>query len=468
MRNVEHLLGVEFLHDLYNRYNPQINAYRFRHTIVTWKDGIANAYAPQEEWDSLAEIVGEKYYNLDKFTLYGTRKLYARKREYYWKFMGYLKKRDLTKLTNQELSNLLTDFESIVLGELYVLNFVQVECGLTVAIKRILKERLGETRAEDAFATLIHTEVLTASEQERQHLHAIVRKWRRLKKLKLYTIDRALKDARRHYDTYSHLFCAYGESPKRLEDFLESFTTLLGSEEPLPPRPLFHPLLSPCAKKKLKELGNSKLNKLVPLLVKGGIFRDTNKALLGQSLRYRFAMLDEVAARGLEKRENLNFYLLIELFALLNHGKKLDIATIITRRTMGMRLSRAEDVMILENETKSEVKIEQQKILKGTCASRGESTGICRVVLRKEDAQKVKAGDIMVAIGTDFDLLDAMHRSSAVVTEEGGILSHASVVCREMKKPCCIGVPNATTLLTDGTRVRVDASNGIIHLLDRT
>ncbi len=40
MRNVVHLMGVEFIHDLYNRHEPKINSIRFRHTVTIWKDGI--------------------------------------------------------------------------------------------------------------------------------------------------------------------------------------------------------------------------------------------------------------------------------------------------------------------------------------------------------------------------------------------------------------------------------------------
>ncbi len=71
----------------------------------------------------------------------------------------------------------------------------------------------------------------------------------------------------------------------------------------------------------------------------------------------------------------------------------------------------------------------------------------------------------MIAIGTDFDLIEAMYRSAAVITEEGGILSHASVVCRELGKPCCIGVKDATRLLRDGQRIRADATHGTITFI---
>ena len=71
----------------------------------------------------------------------------------------------------------------------------------------------------------------------------------------------------------------------------------------------------------------------------------------------------------------------------------------------------------------------------------------------------------MVAIGTDFDLMDAIHRSAGIITEEGGLLSHASVVSREMKKPCIIGVNNATGIIKDVDKIILDSKKGIITIL---
>jgi phosphohistidine swiveling domain-containing protein len=103
--------------------------------------------------------------------------------------------------------------------------------------------------------------------------------------------------------------------------------------------------------------------------------------------------------------------------------------------------------------------------LKGRCACSGYVEGVAKVVYTKADGLKVEEGDIMVAIGTDFDLMDAIHRSAGVITEEGGLLSHASVVCREMKKPCIIGVNNATSIIKDGDKIILDSKKGIITII---
>ncbi len=465
MRNVAHLMGVEFIHDLYNRHEPKINSIRFRHTITIWKDGIVNSYAPAREWDRLGELLGHQYYTLNPLILKSTKTLYGRKREYFHEFMRVLEHNSLPALSNEDLAALLVNFQSIVLGELYVLNFVQVEHGLNTAIKRIVGEVVSnKTEADEVFIKLIQTQESTASQKEKRELYRIARKWKLLKKLSLYDETKAKHDIERHCDVYQYLYSAYGETPRDFNEFWLIFKEYLDDKTLPPARVIFSRLLSSESRKLLERLGSKKLDILIPLLVTGGIFRDTNKALLGQSIKYRFLILDEIARRNLETRDNLNFYLLAEITDLLNHGKKVSKEEITSRQTNGIVFTRFEDFRIYTDGLLPVINLEAEKVLRGQCASQGECTGECKIVLTKRDADKVKQGDIMVAIGTDFDLIEAMYRSAAVITEEGGILSHASVVCREINKPCCIGVKNATHLLKDGQRVKVNASRGEIIL----
>jgi pyruvate, water dikinase len=60
-----------------------------------------------------------------------------------------------------------------------------------------------------------------------------------------------------------------------------------------------------------------------------------------------------------------------------------------------------------------------------------------------------------------------MKKASAIITDEGGITSHAAIVSREMKKPCVIGTKIATKILKDGDLVEVDADRGIVNILKK-
>jgi len=468
MRNVEHLIAVEFIHDLYNRHEPKINSIRFRHTITTWKDGVLNSYAPENEWQKLGEVLGYQYYSLDPILIKYTNALYCRKREHFHSFNKELQKTKFSTLPAKELASLLIHFQSIVLGELYVLNFVQVEHGLNIAIKNILNEVVSDKfDIENIFIKIIQTKKHSASQQEKTQLHFIAFKYRLLKKISLYNDDRARKEVQKHCDTYQYLYSAYGETPRTFNDFWLEFRTYLEGKKWLPSTSISSNLLSNEANRTLKKLKSKKLSVLVPLLVKGGLFRDTNKALLGMSTKYRFSILDEIAKRNFEDRKNLDFYLLEEIVDLLYSFKKVSQEKINLRKTNGIIITRNEDFHIHTPELAPQLNSDEEykKVLYGQCASQGISIGKCKIVLRKEDITKIEQGDIMVAVGTDFDLIESMYRSSAVITEEGGILSHAAIVCRELNKPCIIGVKNATQLFRDGLVIRVDATKAEITIL---
>jgi len=216
MRSVDDLLGLEFIHDLYNRHDPRINSVRFRHTITIWKNGIVNSYAPVREWERLRDLVGAQYYTLNSHVIEQAKKLYRRKRKHFHSFMQRLQKTDLASLSNSDLALLLINFQSVVLGELYVLNFVQIEHGLNSAARQVISEIFSEkTKAEEAFVKLIQTEVPTASQKERRKLQMIAKKWKLLKTLSLYKKEKAHENVRKHWERHSHLYSAYGELPKK-------------------------------------------------------------------------------------------------------------------------------------------------------------------------------------------------------------------------------------------------------------
>jgi len=74
---------------------------------------------------------------------------------------------------------------------------------------------------------------------------------------------------------------------------------------------------------------------------------------------------------------------------------------------------------------------------------------------------------ILVASMTHPDHIQIIKNASAIVTDEGGVLCHAAIVAREMKKPCIIGTKFATKILKDGDLVEVDADKGIVKILKR-
>lgn len=105
--------------------------------------------------------------------------------------------------------------------------------------------------------------------------------------------------------------------------------------------------------------------------------------------------------------------------------------------------------------------------ISGQIAYEGKAKGYVRIIFEVEDMDRVNEGDILVTSMTTPDFLPAMNLASAFVTDEGGITCHASIVAREIKKPCIIGTKIATQVLKEGDLVEVDADNRVVRILKK-
>ncbi len=105
------------------------------------------------------------------------------------------------------------------------------------------------------------------------------------------------------------------------------------------------------------------------------------------------------------------------------------------------------------------------KELNGMCASIGSVTGRVKVCINANEISKVEKGDVLVTSMTRPEFVPAMKKAAAIITDEGGITSHAAVISRELKIPCVIGTKIATKVLKDGDLVMVNANHGIVKIL---
>lgn len=101
--------------------------------------------------------------------------------------------------------------------------------------------------------------------------------------------------------------------------------------------------------------------------------------------------------------------------------------------------------------------------VKGTVAYAGTVSGPARILKDISEVKKVHRGDIIICPMTWPSLIIALEKAAAFVTDEGGILCHAAILARELKKTCITGTKNATTVFADGDMVEVDGETGIIR-----
>jgi phosphohistidine swiveling domain-containing protein len=112
----------------------------------------------------------------------------------------------------------------------------------------------------------------------------------------------------------------------------------------------------------------------------------------------------------------------------------------------------------------------QVEELKGQIGWKGKVIGQCFVVRWDSDdtlgeVDKMPEGAVLVAGQTRPQLMAAIKKASAIVTDEGGLLSHAAIVSRELKKPSVIGTKYATKVFQTGDSIEVDAEKGIVRKL---
>jgi phosphohistidine swiveling domain-containing protein len=102
-------------------------------------------------------------------------------------------------------------------------------------------------------------------------------------------------------------------------------------------------------------------------------------------------------------------------------------------------------------------------VLTGVPASSGTGSGPVHLVFNIEQALLLESGSVLVTPMTNPDMVVAMRRSAAIVTDVGGIICHAAIVSRELGLPCVVGTETATTTLLGGELITVNGSTGCIY-----
>ncbi len=106
---------------------------------------------------------------------------------------------------------------------------------------------------------------------------------------------------------------------------------------------------------------------------------------------------------------------------------------------------------------------DMKEVLRGMGASPGVGSGKVKIIKDMSELDKVLKGDVLVTRMTSPDYVAAMRKVVAIVTDEGGLTSHAAIVSRELGVPCIVGSEKATQLFHDGDLITVDGTNGIVY-----
>ena len=112
------------------------------------------------------------------------------------------------------------------------------------------------------------------------------------------------------------------------------------------------------------------------------------------------------------------------------------------------------------------IEVDPDAAIVGNTAYAGQVSGPAVVITHKDQLSKIKEWDILVTTSTTVDYVPYLKKVKAIVTEEWWVLSHASVIARELHIPCVIGTKIATQVLNDWDKIEVDADQGVVRIIE--
>ncbi len=101
-------------------------------------------------------------------------------------------------------------------------------------------------------------------------------------------------------------------------------------------------------------------------------------------------------------------------------------------------------------------------ILRGKAASGGCTSGAVRIVYSNKDEKNFNNGNILVTKMTDPSMIKIMFKAAAIVTDVGGVTSHAAIIARELGIPSVVATAKASPILKNGMKIEVDGDQGIV------
>jgi len=330
----------------------------------------------------------------------------------------------------------------------------------------LLKQKASEKAQEwyDCIMTPIkESEVI----EERKSLLRIAQKYGKKKNAKKIS-----NDLKRHVERFSYL--------KRKDMFMEFFDEeyyLNKIQECKHPKKELSELEARTEKKKkqfqaiLEKFKDNSFAQMLFITTNEAIyFRTWRTERHTQSCYYIFPLFKEIARR-LDLHEYLDVLYILppELRDIIKKNKLIDKQCIDQRKNAFTYITfGSKDALILQGEealaSLKYLKLsgEITDLIQGTPAFRGKVKGKVLVVTQRDQWLQIQHAEILVIHTTTPDMVPFLKNIKAIITEEGGILSHASVISREMKIPCIIGTKTTTKILKTGDYVEVDAEKGIV------
>lgn len=270
------------------------------------------------------------------------------------------------------------------------------------------------------------------------------------------------------------------ETPDYILQFVRSNITQIGKIDPVrkfeEATKQRKQLEQQCRKQLKNPIKRLIFNHLLTRVQNGSVFRENIKSEIIRLFTVMRKLLNELAKRLKEKGAIKNtddiFFLKLKETAPVVYSKaEFDIHSVITARRAEYKKNCSvtpPDVVFgkfdPDNYTPDSID-EDAEILNGVGVSPGRATGKARVILRADTEEQLLAGEILVAPFTDPGWTPYFVPAAAIVMDEGGVISHGSIVAREYGIPAVVNVGSGTKIIKTGQTIQVDGNSGIVKIL---
>ncbi len=206
--------------------------------------------------------------------------------------------------------------------------------------------------------------------------------------------------------------------------------------------------------------------------------RDWTKGYMTKALLSYHKLLDEIGRRIGLTRNDLFLYAYTELQDYFATGRTLPDKELAERKKHGsvMIIKRGAFSLVTgKNRIKAAIrregvedpftKLAAVRTFKGLAASNGVIRGTARVIENAAEIAEMREGEVLVTYMTTIEFVPAFRKAKGVVTDEGGMSSHAAIISREFRLPCVVGTQVATRVVQTGDRIEVNGTTGSVTIL---
>lgn len=440
----------------------------YKTNIVACSNGYGWYYATEEDGLKVGKMLYDTY-TKDKKLLLGKRDEWQKDLTKLYMEADKIHKVNLSKLSASELVSLYQDFLSAFyfawsIPLIYEMNMVYVEQVLAPYLQRNLA--LPHIEFNEVFAVLAAPLDFSYMTIERLELLKLALNYTSLKLVKHFEKYYWIKSTYRRMGLYSKneiKSLIDGELKKGKKHIQKEIAELESM-----PRDLSKKQKALVNKYKIK-LRDQRLFGAMAFL---GEWQDKRKEMNIYGNHHLFLLIHEIA-----RRQDMDVDLVACAFPsettdVLLGKTKFDVSKLKDRFSYNLHAvdSHLREIFLTGERAKRikgilDKKIEEKfKEVKGMVASIGQLTritGEVRVVFDPYGAE-IPQGAILVTPMTRPEFIHLIHKAGALITDEGGVTSHAAIISREFGIPCIVGTGNATKLLKDGDQVEVDMENGVV------